>query len=68
MSAIDLYEVLKQVPNVTLEQAKQAADGVEQSDRLQTIERDIAELKITQRMQIALILAVLVLQLTPYFS
>lgn len=68
MSAIDLYEVLKRIPNVTLEQAKQAADGVEQADRLQTIERDIAELKITQRMQVALILAVLVLQLTPYFS
>ena len=68
MSAIDLYEVLKRIPNVSLEQAKQAADGVEQADRLQTIERDIAELKITQRMQVALILAVLVLQLTPYFS
>ena len=68
MSVIDLYEVLKRIPNVTLEQAKQAADGVEQADRLQTIERDIAELKITQRMQVALILAVLVLQLTPYFS
>ena len=68
MSAIDLYEVLKRIPNVTVEQAKQAADGVEQADRLQTIERDIAELKITQRIQLALILAVLVLQLTPCFS
>lgn len=68
MSTIDLYEVLKQVPNVSEEQAKQAVAGVEQADRFQAIERDIAELKVTQRVLVALVLAVLVLQLTPYFS
>ena len=68
MSTIDLYEVLKRIPDVNEEQAKQAAVGVEQADRFQAIERDIAELKVTQRVLVALVLAVLVLQLTPYFS
>ena len=68
MSTIDLYEVLKRIPDVNEEQAKQAAVSVEQADRFQAIERDIAELKVTQRVLVALVLAVLVLQLTPYFS
>ena len=68
MSTIDLYEVLKRFPDVNEEQAKQAAVSVEQADRFQAIERDIAELKVTQRVLVTLVLAVLVLQLTPYFS
>ena len=35
MSTIDLYQVLKKIPDVTDEQAKQAADATEQSVRLE---------------------------------
>lgn len=75
MSTIDLYNFLKQIPNVTDEQARQAADAATQPDRLSEIEKHLAsleiavtELKTTQRFLVAMLLAVLVLQLQPFFS
>ena len=65
MSAIDLYRVLRLVPNVTDEQAKQAAAGAEQTERLYKIKQDIAELKISVRTGVALLLAVLAIELAP---
>ena len=65
MSTIDLYQVLKKIPDVTDEQAKQAAAGAEQTDRLQKIEADIAELKIAVRIGLALLLTILAIVLAP---
>ena len=72
MSTIDLYQVLKKIPDVTDEQAKQAADATEQSVRLEKIDADIAdlktditELKTTTRIGIALLLALLAIELAP---
>ena len=65
MSAIGLYQVLKLIPNVTDEQAKQAAAGAEQTERLYKIKQDIAELKISVRTGVALLLAVLAIELAP---
>ncbi len=65
MSAIGLYQVLRLIPNVTDEQAKQAAAGAEQTERLYKIEQDIAELKISVRTGAALLLAVLAIELAP---
>ena len=72
MSTIDLYQVLKKIPDVTDEQAKQAADATEQSARLEKIDADIAdlktditELKTTTRIGIALLLALLAIELAP---
>ena len=42
MSTIDLYQVLRKIPDVTDEQAKQAADATGQSVRLEKIDADIA--------------------------
>ncbi len=65
MGAIDLYRVLRLVPNVTDEQARQAAAGAEQTERLYKIKQDIAELKISARTGVALLLAVLAIELAP---
>lgn len=72
MSTIDLYQVLKKIPDVTDEQAKQAADATEQSVRLEKIDADIAdlktditELKTTTKIGIALLLALLAIELAP---
>ena len=72
MSTIDLYRVLKKIPDVTDEQAKQAADATEQSVRLEKIDADIAdlktditELKTTTKIGIALLLALLAIELAP---
>ena len=72
MSTIDLYQVLKKIPDVTDEQAKQAADATEQSVRLEKIDADIAdlktditELKTTTKIGIALLLAILAIELVP---
>ena len=72
MSTIDLYQVLKKIPDVTDEQAKQAADATEQSVRLEKIDADIAdlktditELKTTTKIGIALLLAILAIELAP---
>ena len=72
MSTIDLYQVLKKIPDVTDEQAKQAADATEQSARLEKIDADIAdlktditELKTTTKIGIALLLAILAIELAP---
>ena len=72
MSTIDLYQVLKKIPDVTDEQAKQAADATEQSARLEKIDAaiagiktDITELKTTTKIGIALLLALLAIELAP---
>ena len=75
MSTIDLYQVLKKIPDVTDEQAKQAADATEQSVRLEKIDADIAdlktditELKTTTKIGIALLLALLAIELAPFLQ
>lgn len=75
MSTIDLYQVLKKIPDVTDEQAKQAAVATEQSTRLEKIDTDItsiktdsAELKTTTKIGIALLLAILTILLAPLFQ
>ncbi len=65
MSTIDLYQVLRQIPNVTDDQAKQAATGALQQARLSKIEADIAELKVFVRIMLALQLLILGLLLVP---
>ena len=64
MSTIDLYQVLKKIPDVTDEQTKQAADATGQSVRLEKIDAaiagiktDITEVKTTTKIGIALLLA-----------
>ncbi len=68
MSTIDLYQVLRLIPNVTDEQAKQAADATEQSARLEKIEADIAELKVSVRIGLALLLTILAILLAPLLN
>ena len=65
MSSIDLYLVLKKIPEVSDEEAKQAA---EQTERLHRIETDIAELKVSIRITLALQLLILVILLVPLFQ
>ena len=69
MSAIDLYQALRKIPDVSEEQAKQAAADAGQSDRLHRIITELAELrtefKTTSRMTLALILVILAILLTP---
>ena len=61
MSAIDLYQVLRKIPDVTDEQARQAASAGEQSGRRQRVETELAELRAefraTSRLALALLLA-----------
>ena len=72
MSTIDLYQVLRQIPNVTEEQAKQAAAGAEQTGRLEGIETrlanletQVADMRIQIRITLGLQLIILVILLTP---
>ncbi len=76
MSTIDLYQVLRQIPNVTEEQAKQAAAGAQQTGRSEGIETRLAnlktqvaelgaELRTTTRIILGLLLAVLAILLAP---
>ena len=41
MSTIDLYQVLRHIPNVTEEQAKQAVTDLEQPERIKNIEERV---------------------------
>ncbi len=41
MSAIDLYQVLREIPNVSEEQAKQAVSGLEQPKGINNIEERV---------------------------
>lgn len=45
MSTIDLYQILRQVPNVTEEQAKQAVTGLEQPERIKEIEERLVKVE-----------------------
>ena len=45
MSTIDLYQVLRQIPNVTEQQAKQAVTDLERPERIKSIEEDIKNIK-----------------------
>ena len=45
MSTIDLYQVLRQIPNVTEEQAKQAVTGLEQPERIKQIEERLIKVE-----------------------
>ena len=69
MSTIDLYQVLRQIPNVTEEQAKHAATSAGQSERLHRIETELAELRAefrtTSRITLALLLVILAVLLAP---
>lgn len=65
MSTIDLYQVLRQIPNVTEEQAKQAAAGADETDRLHRIETELAELRVVSRITLGLQLVILAILLAP---
>ena len=72
MSTIDLYQVLRQIPNVSEEQAKQAASGAEQTGRLQGIETrlanlesQVAEMRVQIRITLGLQLVILAILLAP---
>ena len=65
MSTIDLYQILRKIPDVSDEQAKQAVAGTEQFERFRKIEADIAELKVSVRIGLALLLAILAIELAP---
>ena len=72
MSTIDLYQVLRQIPNVSEEQAKHAAAGAEQTGRLQGIETrlanvdtQVAEMRIQMCITLGLQLIILAILLTP---
>ena len=72
MSTIDLYQVLKEIPNVTDEQAKNAADSAVQSGRLDGIEEHLAALaervarvETSTRTSLGLQVAVLLILLAP---
>lgn len=72
MSTIDLYQVLRKIPDVTDEQARQAATAGDQSERLLRVETELAELRAefraTSRVGLALLLAILALLLAPMIS
>lgn len=69
MSAIDLYQVLRKIPEVSDEEAKQAAAASEQSERLHRIETELAELRAehrtTTRVTLGLLVALLAIELAP---
>ena len=45
MSTIDLYQVLRQIPNVTEQQAKQAVTDLERPERIKSIEERIKSIE-----------------------
>ena len=45
MSTIDLYQVLRQIPNVTEQQAKQAVTDLERPERIKSIEERIKNIE-----------------------
>lgn len=68
MSTIGLYQVLKKIPGVSDEEAKQAVAAAEQSDRLRKIEADIAELNVSSRIILALQLLTLAILVVTLFQ
>ncbi|MCY4210863.1 MAG: hypothetical protein OXD47_02035 [Gammaproteobacteria bacterium] len=62
MSTIDLYNVLRRIPEVSEQEARAAAEESSRQDK------DIAELKVGQRWIIAILLLLVSLELVPYFA
>ena len=62
MSTIDLYNVLRRIPDVSDEEARAAAEESSRQDK------DIAELKVGQRWIIAIQITILALLLAPYVT
>ena len=58
MSTIDLYQVLRQTPNVTEEQAKQAVTGLEQPERIKQIEERLIKVETKINYSIVLQIAI----------
>ena len=58
MSTIDLYQVLRQIPNVTEEQAKQAVTGLEQPERIKQIEERLIKVETKINYSIVLQIAI----------
>ena len=56
MSTIDLYQVLRQIPNVTEEQAKQAVTGLEQPERIKQIEERL--IKVETKINYSIVLQI----------
>lgn len=56
MSAIDLYQVLRRIPNVTEEQAKQAVTSLEQPERIKQIEERL--IKVETRLNYSIVLQI----------
>lgn len=56
MSTIDLYQVLRQIPNVTEEQAKQAVTGLEQPERIKGIEERL--IKVETKINYSIVLQI----------
>ena len=59
MSTIDLYQVLKEIPNVTDDQAKNAADSASQSDLAERVASVETKVNITLGLQAAILLILL---------
>ena len=68
MSTVELYQVLKKIPEVTDEEAKQAAAAADQADRLNRIETKIAEPQVSLRISLALHIVILAILLAPLFQ
>lgn len=62
-----LYKALREA-GVSDETATAAAEDVGQTERLQRIEERLTRLEVQNRVGLALLIAILVLQLAPYFS
>ena len=63
MSTIDLYQVLRQIPNVTEQQAKQAVTDLERPERIKNIEERVKDteerlIKVETKMNYSIVLQV----------
>jgi len=69
MDNISLYQVLKKIPGVTDEEARQAAAAAGQTDQLDRIETGLAKLqaefRITSYINLVLLVVILAIKLAP---